>query len=173
MGFSATGALGGGASGAATGGALGGPWGAGIGAIGGALLGGFMGGPAKTPTNPFDKMNAQLAREDYMRYVDTYQPIEDYMFQSLGNWDERTALAQTEAMQLSNRAMGQGQEAFNRQQNSYGIQQTPAQKQALRRQYDIAAATSAVNAANVTGQQRTDQKYALMSGYSPYKVGAN
>lgn len=121
--------------------------------------------------NP-EEVSANLFREDYNRYLDTYQPLEDYLFNSLDGWGDITNSAQNSALTRSNRQFEKAEEAQNRNFASYGIDPSPEQKASLRRQYDIAAATSAVNAANSTGRQMEDLKYGLIGGYSPYRAGA-
>ncbi len=116
-----------------------------------------------------DSIQADLLRRDYARYVDTYQPLEDYMFQQLGNWGANTEAAQQVAMNDVDKSFGQARAGQERDFRSMGLQMNPQQSKSLERNYDIAAAKSAVEAANRTGEQMTDLKYGLMSGSSPYK----
>lgn len=136
------------------------------------------GGPAGQGMgdNPYagmsaDEMQAQILRRDYQRYQSTYQPLEDLLFSRLGNWDTETANAQNLAMQDVERGFKSARGSQERELRSYGITMDPQQRQAADRKFDLAAATSAVEAANRTGQQMEDLKYGLVGGFSPYKAG--
>lgn len=118
-----------------------------------------------------DAMQAQILRRDYYRYQNTYQPLEDLLFERLGNWDNETSNAQNTAMQDVSRGFRSAKGSQERELRSYGITMDPQQRAAADRKFDIAAATSAVEAANRTGEQMQDLKYGLVGGFSPYKVG--
>lgn len=118
-----------------------------------------------------EEANAQLVRQEEQRYESTYAPLEDYLFQSLGNWQGLVEQEQRIAMEGIGRQFDKSMGQTERRNRSYGIEQTPEQKAALRRQYDIAAATSAVNAANTTAKTLQDTRYGLVGGFSPYRTG--
>ncbi len=132
----------------------------------------ILGAPSETSAkfNP-DEANAQLFREDYQRYIDTYQPLEDRLFQRYATWGQDTRSAQSSAISTSNRYFEQAEGQDARQMRSYGIQPNQEERASMRRQYDVAAATSAINAANTVGREMDDARYGLMGGMSPYRQG--
>lgn len=162
MSFNTNGAIGGAASGATSGAMIGGPWGAAVGGVVGGLAGGFLGGSGQ----PYDptKQQATLAREQYNQWLDMYSPVEDMLYARAANWDGLTESAQNTALQRTGQKFEQSEESTNRQLRGYGITLTPEQKASTRRRYDIAAATSAVNAANMTGRAMDQQESALLGG---------
>lgn len=113
--------------------------------------------------NP-DRAAAQLAQNEYARNVDMYRPLEDYLFDSLANYQQKTVTSQRSAIMDSNRNFEQGQEQDARQFKSFGIELDADQKKSLSRQYDIAAAKSAIDAANRTGTAMRDTRFGLLGG---------
>lgn len=131
----------------------------------------YGGNGRSSPSYNPDEANAQLFREDYQRYQDTYQPLEDRLFQRYATWGQDTRGAQSSAISTSNRYFEQAEGQDARQMKSYGIQPNQEERASMRRQYDVAAATSAINAANTVGREMDDAKYGLMGGMSPYRQG--
>lgn len=119
-----------------------------------------------------DEMAASIFRQDYNRYQQIYQPVEDYMFQQLANWQPLTQEAQQAAIFQSNRQFKNVAGQQERQFRSLGIEPTAEQKESLSRHMDMQAAQSAINAANTTGRNMDSLKYGLIGGFGPYRAGA-
>ncbi len=127
--------------------------------------------PLGAPNLDPEDMAAQVAKDQYANYMSTYAPVEDYVFQQLANWQPLTQEAQQSAIFQSNRQYGNVQRQQERQFRSFGVDPTPEQKESLKRQMDVSAALSAINAANTTGRQMDDMRYGLVGGFGPYQGG--
>lgn len=115
-----------------------------------------------------DEQSAYVAQQEYNTYIDTFRPVEDYLFQQLASWNDISMAAENDNMRTVSKSFEQAQGAFDRDTKSYGIQMTPEQRQSIRRNFDIQAAKSAVEAGNRTRRQMEDMKYQIGFGVSPY-----
>lgn len=115
-----------------------------------------------------DKQRDLLSGE-WSRYKDVYRPLEDYLFEQLGNWGPITEKAQQTAMGDANRQFALGRQSSDRQMRGYGVSLNTDQRKSMDRQYDMAAATSAIGAANQTGQQMDDMRTQLVGGFQSYQ----
>jgi hypothetical protein len=120
-------------------------------------------------TDP-QKLQAYVAQQQYANYLDTYRPVEDFLFNRLSSWDDFTSQQASTNMYDAGRAFQNAQDSYARQTRSYGLQLSPEQQKSVQRRFDLSAALSAVNAGNRTKQNMDDAKYQLGFGYSPYGV---
>lgn len=125
------------------------------------------------PDDPSDVM-ANVLREEYNRNIDMYRPLEDYLFENLNRWGDITKSEQNAAYGRSQEMFRLGKESYERDLRSTGTVLNMDERKSLTRQYDIAAAKSAIDAANQTGRGMDDMRLGLVGGFGGYKsAGSN
>lgn len=137
----------------------------GLGSVGKGLKKMFGGG--SKPDDYAARTNAEIARRNYDQYTSTYRPLESYLFEQLGDWDNVTQRGQAEAMEDANQSGKMSQDIWERRMEGFGLQITPGQRKAAERRFDLEAAKSAVNSANMTGRRMEDLQYNIMGGSNP------